>query len=648
VGGEFGFPPEKELLLSANHPSQPHAPAQEGWKYSVGLSLATLGIVYGDIGTSPLYALRECFHGPHAVLPTHENVLGVLSLIFWAIVITVTLKYCVYLLNADNHGEGGILALMALVRPVVANRRVRWLLVGLGIFGAALLYGDGMITPAVSVLSAVEGLDVATTRFKESVVPITIVILIGLFLVQRRGTGGIGRIFGPVMLVWFASISILGVLGILSQPQVLEAIHPVHAVRFFAANGFHGFLVLGSVFLVATGGEALYADMGHFGPRPIRLDWFSIVMPSLLVNYFGQGALLLTDESVARNPFYHLVPTWGLYPMVVLATMATVIASQALISGAFSLTRQAVQLGYLPRVEIIHTSSHQIGQIYVPQVNWLLMIGTISLVVGFRSSSSLAAAYGIAVTGTMVITAILAHFVTRRLWRWPLWASIGVTVCFLAVDLSFFGANAVKVLDGGWVPLVVALVIYTLMTTWKKGREILAERLSRDALPFVQFVASVQEGMPQRVPGTAIFMARDPDATPTALLHNLKHNKVLHERVILLTVHNAEIPQVTPEERIRISDLGKGFYRIMASYGFTQNPEIPEILRSLREEGLELEIMSTTFFLSRETLIPSKKPGMAIWREKLFAIMTRNALRPTDFFRIPVNRVVELGMQVKV
>lgn len=622
--------------------------AAKGWKGTFGLCLATLGIVYGDIGTSPLYALRECFHGPHSVHPTHENVLGVLSLIFWAIVITVTLKYCVYLLNADNRGEGGILALMALVRPVVAGPRIRWLLVGLGIFGSALLYGDGMITPAVSVLSAVEGLQVATPFFKPYVGPITIVILIALFLMQKRGTGGIGRIFGPIMIVWFVTIAILGVLGIRHEPEVLGAINPLHAVRFFANNGYHGFLVLGSVFLVATGGEALYADMGHFGRLPIRIDWFCIVAPALLINYFGQGAFLLNEPEAAQNPFYRMVPSWGVYPMVALATIATVIASQALISGAFSLTRQAVQLGYLPRVEIIHTSSQQIGQIYVPQVNRLLMVGTIALVIFFKSSSSLAAAYGIAVTGTMVITAILAHFVTRRLWKWPTWASVSVTACFLAVDLSFFGANAVKVADGGWVPLAVALAIYTLMTTWKRGREILAERLQRDALPFRQFVASIQEGMPHRVPGTAIFMARDAEATPTALLHNLKHNKVLHERVILLTVMNAEIPVVSRGDMIRIEDLGKGVYKVLASYGFTQDPEIPEILRNLREEGLELDIMKTTFFLSRETLIPSKKPGMAIWREKLFAIMTRNAVRPTDFFRIPVNRVVELGMQVKV
>jgi KUP system potassium uptake protein len=637
--------------LSASLPSHTPDPAYEepkqGWSYTLVLCISTLGIVYGDIGTSPLYALRECFHGPHAVAPSHENVLGVLSLIFWAIVITVTLKYCVYLLQANNRGEGGILALMALVRPVLGGR-VRWVLIGLGIFGAALLYGDGMITPAVSVLSAVEGLEVATSFFKPYVVPITIVVLIALFLLQRRGTGGVGRIFGPVMLVWFSTIAVLGVMGIRRQPAVLEAVLPSHAVQFFLTNRFHGFLVLGAVFLVATGGEALYADMGHFGPRPIRIDWFAIVAPALLINYFGQGALLLSDPTAAHNPFFRMVPAWGRYPMVILATVAACIASQALISGAFSLTRQAVQLGYLPRVEIIHTSSREIGQIYIPRVNWILMLGTIGLVVGFKTSSSLAAAYGIAVTGTMVITAILAHFVTRRLWHWPLWASIGVTSCFLFVDLAFFGANAVKIADGGWVPLVVALLIYTLMSTWKRGREILAERLQRDALPFSQFVASVHDGMPQRVSGTAVFMAREPEATPTALLHNLKHNKVLHERVVLLTVVNEEIPQVPHRDRIRIDDLGKGFYRVLASYGFMQNPEIPEILRALREAGLDLEIMNTTFFLSRETLIPSKRPGMALWREKLFSLMVRNALRPTDFFRIPVNRVVELGMQVRV
>ena len=612
-----------------------------------GLALLALGVVYGDIGTSPLYSMRECFEGPHAVAATHANVLGVLSLIFWALVIVVTVKYHVYVLRADNNGEGGILALMALVRPVVQGRG-RWLLVGLGLFGAALLYGDGIITPAISVLSAVEGLEVATAVFHPYVVPITIGILIGLFLIQRRGTGGVGAVFGPVMLVWFSTLAVLGISGIVHQPSVLAAVNPLYAVRFFAANGMHGFLVLGSVFLVATGGEALYADMGHFGEQPIQIDWFSMVAPALLLNYFGQGALLIQNPEAAKNPFYLLAPSWALYPLVVLATMATVIASQAIISGAFSLTRQAVQLGYLPRLDIIHTSSSAVGQIYIPAVNWVLMVSTIILVISFRSSTNLAAAYGIAVTMTMLITTLLAFVVAWRRWKWPLWVAVSVTVLFLIVDLAFFGANIVKIHQGGWFPIVVGAAVYLLMSTWKRGRDILTERLQRDAFPFAQFVATVRPDSPPRVSGTAVFMARDSEATPAALLHNLKHNKVLHEQVILLTVITEEIPQVPKERRIEITDMTKGCYKVVAHYGFMQYPGVPDVLDSLRAKGLDLDLMRTSFFLSRETLIPSKRPGMALWREKLFALMSRNALRPTDFFRIPVNRVVELGMQVKL
>jgi KUP system potassium uptake protein len=612
-----------------------------------GLSLLALGVVYGDIGTSPLYSMRECFEGPHAVAPTHANVLGVLSLIFWALVIVVTVKYHVYVLRADNDGEGGILALMALVRPVVTGRG-RWILVSLGLFGAALLYGDGIITPAISVLSAVEGLEVATAVFQPYVVPITIVILIGLFLLQRRGTGGVGAVFGPVMLVWFSTLAVMGISGIVRDPRVLAAVNPLYAVRFFQANGLHGFLVLGAVFLVATGGEALYADMGHFGELPIQIDWFSMVAPSLVLNYFGQGALLIHNPAAAKNPFYHLAPDWALYPLVVLSTLATVIASQAIISGAFSLTRQAVQLGYLPRMDIIHTSSSEVGQIYIPGVNWLLMVSTIVLVISFRSSSNLAAAYGIAVTTTMLITTLLAFFVAYRRWKWPLWAAVAVTVLFLFVDLSFFGANMVKVLQGGWFPLVVGAFVYLLMSTWSRGRDVLAKRLQKDSFPFAQFVAGVRPESPPRVSGTAIFMARDADATPAALLHNLKHNKVLHEQVVLLTVVTEQVPQVPKEDRVELVDMTKGFYKAIAHYGFMQYPGVPDVLDSLRAQGLDLDLMRTSFFLSRETLIPSKRPGMALWREKLFALMSRNALRPTDFFRIPVNRVVELGMQVKL
>jgi KUP system potassium uptake protein len=635
-------PLQGQSEIEKSHGAHPHG------KRLALLSLGALGIVYGDIGTSPLYSMRECFHGVHAVPPTHANVLGVLSLIFWALVIIVTLKYHVYVLRADNNGEGGILALMALVRPVLRGRRMSWLLLGLGLFGAALLYGDGMITPAISVLSAVEGLKVATPFFDHSIVPITIGILVGLFAIQRRGTGGIGAIFGPVMLVWFAIIALLGISWLVREPSVLVAVNPIHAFRFFARNGLQGFFVLGGVFLVATGGEALYADMGHFGELPIQIDWFSIVAPSLLLNYFGQGALLLHNPEASRNPFYHMAPDWALYPLVILATIATVIASQAVISGAFSLTRQAVQLGYLPRVTIIHTSSHEIGQIYIPGVNWILMLATIGLVLGFHSSDNLAAAYGVAVTATMIITTLLAFVVARRLWHWPLPVALLVTALFLAVDLAFFGANIIKVLDGGWFPLVVGIVVYTLMSTWQKGRQKIAAELSLGALPFVDFAASLRPGSPIRVPGAAIFMARDDSATPVALLHNLKHNKVLHEKVVLLTIHALEIPQVPAKERVKVEDLGKGFFRILARYGFMENPSVPEVLELARAQGLDLSPMTTTFFLSRETLLPGKQKGLAALREHLFAVMVRNAVRPTDYFRIPPNRVIELGMQVKV
>ncbi|HEY8022273.1 MAG TPA: potassium transporter Kup, partial [Thermoanaerobaculia bacterium] len=528
----------------------------------------------------------------------------------------------------------------------------RWILVALGIFGAALLYGDGMITPAISVLSAVEGLSIATPFFNPYVVPITLVILFVLFLIQRRGTAGIGALFGPVMILWFVVLAVLGVVWTARMPSVLGAINPWHAVRFFLHNRWRGFLVLGSVFLVVTGGEALYADMGHFGRRPIRLAWFTFVLPSLLLNYFGQGALLLSHPDAAKNPFYELSgrlgPSWILFPMVVLSTVATIIASQAVISGAFSLTRQAVQLGYLPRFEIIHTSHEEFGQIYIPGVNWVLMVATIGLVLGFRTSSHLAAAYGVAVTTTMIITTLLAAVVARNLWKWKLWQVGLVTAGFLFVDLAFFGANMVKVADGGWFPLLVGSIVYTMMVTWQYGRRDLGEQLSRDALPFDKFVARMDPSHPHRVPGTAVFMARDPIATPTALLHNVKHNKVLHQRVVLLTALVEEVPQVSPERRVEVEPLGKDFYRVMARYGFMESPSMPEIIEKAREQGLQLDAMKTTFFLSRVTLLPTNKHGLAAWRDRLYALMSRNAVRPTDFFRIPPNRVIELGMQMRL
>jgi len=620
-------------------------PQESGLPHLLGLSLGALGVVYGDIGTSPLYAIRECFFGPHAVPVTRLNVLGVMSLIFWSLIVVISIKYLVFVMRADNRGEGGILALMALIRT---ERKRGWILIAMGLFGAALLYGDGMITPAISVLSAVEGLEVATTFFEPYVVPITIAILIVLFVIQRRGTEGIGKLFGPVMMVWFAALGVLGLVWVVREPQVLAAINPSHAFRFFGHNRLRGFLVLGSVFLVVTGGEALYADMGHFGRRPIRLAWFFLVLPALLLNYFGQGALLLERPGEVQHPFYNLAPSWALYPLVVMATVATVIASQAVISGAFSLTRQAVQLGYCPRVEIVHTSDEEIGQIYIPAVNWVLMLATIGLVIGFGESSNLAAAYGVAVTTTMVITTLLAFVVEGEVWGWSTFAAGVLTAAFLVLDVSYFGANIVKIPHGGWFPLVVAGFVYLLMSTWKQGRRILADRLREEALPIQEFVQSIKPGMPSRVPGTAIFLTTNPNGTPTTLLHNLKHNKVLHEQVIVMTVVTEEVPWVPSEERVTVEPLEKGIFRVKARYGFTQDPRAQDVLDCANGKGLELDLMKTTFFLGRETLIPSSRAGMYLWRKKLFAVMARNAQRFTDFFRIPPNRVVELGMQVSL
>ena len=610
------------------------------------LALAALGVVYGDIGTSPLYALRECFNGSHSVEATSANILGILSLIFWSLIIVVSIKYLMFVMRADNRGEGGILALMALARP--SDTHAQTTIVALGLFGAALLYGDGVITPAISVLSAVEGLKIATPLFEPYVIPITIVILVALFLVQSRGTSGIGAIFGPITVVWFLVLALLGVVWTAREPHVLTAINPIHGVEFFVRNGWQGFMVLGAVFLVVTGCEALYADMGHFGKRPIRLTWFVIVLPALLLNYFGQGALLLHDESARVNPFYHLAPGWALYPMVLLATSAAVIASQAVISGAFSLTRQAVQLGYCPRMEIEHTSPEEIGQIYVPQINWALMIATIALVLGFQTSSNLAAAYGVAVTTTMVITALMAYVVARRLWKWNVVTAIAVTAAFLVVDLAFFGANILKIEQGGWFPLAVAALIYLLMATWKTGRAILASRLREAAIPFDVFWAQITQNPPIRVPGTAVFLVGNPTGTPFPLIHNLRHNKVLHEQVLLLTIVTRELPRVSENDRIKIEPLGQRFYRVTVNSGFMEDTSVPELLARIDEQGLRVNPEQTTYFLGRETLIATGKPGMAIWRERLFAFMSRNAVPATMFFRLPPERVVELGVQVEL
>jgi KUP system potassium uptake protein len=620
---------------------------------TAALALAALGIVYGDIGTSPLYALRECFSGPHGITPTPANVMGVLSLIFWSLFIIVSVKYLLFVLRADNRGEGGILALMALVlqRPKGSHapRPGRPLLVVLGLFGAALLYGDGVITPAVSVLGAVEGLSVATPVFEPYVLPISLIIFLVLFLVQRHGTAGIGRVFGPFMCLWFITLAVLGVKEMVRNPEVLGALSPHHGVRFFLENGGHGFLVLGAVFLVVTGGEALYADMGHFGRRPIRWAWFGMVLPGLMLNYLGQGALLLRDAEAARNPFYLLAPSWALYPLVVLSTGAAVIASQALISGAFSLTRQAMQLGYCPRMELVHTSAEEMGQIYMPGLNMMLLIGVVLVVLGFRTSSALAAAYGIAVTATMAITTVLTYVIARERWGARRALALPVAGAFLAVDLAFFGANAVKIADGGWFPLVLALAIFTLMTTWKRGREILGAKLRAATIDLRELLDSLKgEHPPLRVPGTAVFMTGNLEGTPPALLHNLKHNKVLHEQVVLLTILSEEVPHVPLEERVEVEPLEQGVVQVIARYGFMEQPSIPDILKRCREKGLQFQLMGTSFFLGRETLIPSKKPGMAIWREALFFWMSRNARSATSFFRIPPNRVVELGAQVEL
>ncbi|WP_370641886.1 potassium transporter Kup [Myxococcus sp. AS-1-15] len=620
------------------------------FKRTALLALGALGIVYGDIGTSPLYALRECFTGPHGIHPTPQNVLGVLSLIFWSLLIIVSVKYLIFVMRADNRGEGGILALMALVmqRQKGQTHLNRPVLITLGIFGAALLYGDGLITPAITVLSAVEGLSVATPVFEPFVVPITLAILFVVFMVQRHGTAGIGAVFGPVMCVWFFTLAALGVKELVHNPAVLGALSPVHGVMLFVHNGWHGFLVMGGVFLVVTGCEALYADMGHFGWKPIRWAWFGAVLPALMLNYLGQGALLLRDASAARNPFYLLAPSWMLYPLVLLSAVAGVIASQALISGAFSLTRQAMQLGYSPRMEVVHTSAEEMGQIYLPGINWALMVGVFTLVLTFRSSSALASAYGIAVSTTMLITSVMAYVVARERWGVSRALALPVAGLFLTVELAFFSANAMKVADGGWFPLLLAVVIFTLMTTWKRGRDILAAKLRAASIPLKELLGSFGDHPPVRVPGTAIFMTGNAEGTPPALLHNLKHNKVLHEQVVLLTMQTQDVPHVPAEERVEVEPLEQGFVRVVATYGFTENPSIPDVLKRCREKGLQFQLMGTSFFLGRETLIPSKKPGMAMWREALFSWMSRNARSATAYFRIPPNRVVELGSQVEL
>ena len=619
-------------------------------RYLALLAVTALGVVYGDIGTSPLYAIRESFYGAHGIPVTPLNVLGVLSLVFWSLILVVTIKYHVVIIRADNKGEGGVVALMALVNGSRLARGLspRHIMVVLGIFGAALMYADGALTPAISVMSAVEGLEVATPALVHWVVPLTLIILVGLFLIQSRGTARIGAMFGPVMLVWFVTIAVLGLSQIVRQPGVLAAVLPTHAARFFADNVGRGFIVLGAVFLVVTGGEALYADLGHFGHRAIQVAWFSVGLPALLLNYFGQGALLLRDPSTAVNPFYHSAPSWALYPLIILATAAAIIASQAVISGAFSLTRQAVQLGYSPRLKIEHTSSREIGQIYVPTVNWGLMLVTCALVLGFETSSHIAGAYGVALSTLMVITTCMFYVMCREVWQWSRAKAVVVVGLFLAMDIPFLMANALKIQNGGWVPLAMAIGIYLLMTTWKRGREILAKRMLEKTVPLKMLLADLAAEPPIRVPGTAVFMYGTADGTPPALVHNLVHNKVLHEKVVFLTVITEDVPHVPGEERVTVKRSGKGFHTVTSRYGFMEDPEIEEILDACRTKGLDVRIEGTTFFLGRETLIAADRPGMAVWRERLFSFMSRNALRATAFFKIPPNQVFEVGTQVEL
>ncbi len=629
---------------------QDHAKQEPAGRYLYVLALGALGIVYGDIGTSPLYALRESFHAGHGLLPTPANVLGILSLICWSLIIVISVKYLVFIMRADNDGEGGILALTALVSPLVNIKRGggRWVLLGLGLFGTALLYGDGVITPAISVLSAVEGLEVATPLFEPYVLPITCLILVMLFLAQRVGTGRVGRVFGPIMVVWFVTLTLLGLVQIVRQPSILAALNPAYAVQFASANGLRAFSVLGSVFLVVTGGEALYADMGHFGRKPIRLAWFALVFPALLVNYLGQGALILSRPEASENPFYEMVPSILLYPMVLLATLATVIASQALISGAFSLTAQAVQLGYVPRLDIRHTSRREYGQIYIADINWLLMIGCLGLALTFRSSSNLAAAYGVAVTMTMVITTVLFYFLARDRWRWPLYLVLPLCLSFLLIDAAFLAANILKIPQGGWFPLVVAVAVFILLTTWKRGRALLSERLDAQVEPLSTFMERFAADPPPRVPGTAIFLYRSSLRTPYSLAQNLKTNKVMHERVILLSVKTAEVPRLKRSQRASLTHLGHGIYQVELNFGFMEQPNVPRALHTLWPDGHDIRLEDVTYFVGRETVLADERPGMSGWRERLFAILARNALGASTFYNLPAAQVVEIGTQVAI
>ncbi len=616
-----------------------------GARYLLILSITAIGVVYGDIGTSPLYAFRVCFYGPHAVLPTTNNVFGVLSLIFWSLILVVSIKYLLLVLRADNQGEGGILALMELVLPKKGPERT--VLLSLGLFGAALLYGDGSITPAISVLSAIEGLSIATPAFTSFVVPLTLIVLFFLFLAQRRGTGKIGLLFGPVMVVWFLVLGALGLVNIISRSEVLAAVNPAHAFRFIAAEGFESLFIVGAVFLVVTGAEALYADLGHFGRAPIRLAWFSLVLPCLLLNYFGQGALLLNDPSTAVNPFYHMAPAWALYPLVVLATAATIIASQAIISGVFSLTFQAVQLGYLPRLQILHTSEDEQGQIFLPPVNWLLFFTTASIVLGFRSSDNLAGAYGIAVSTTMVITTLLAYVALRKRWQWPLGAAGAVAGFFLAIDFGYFGANLLKIGEGGWFPLIIAATLYLLMSTWTEGRRVIARQIRDFVRPLKSYIETIDLRTVKKVPGTAVYLAPSPFSTPPAFVHNVRHNKIVHERILFLYVGYKNVPHVRADKRVNVKKLQGDVYRVVVRYGFMDRTDVRAVVRILDNKYLKINMEDTTFFVGRDTFIPTKSVGMSKWRGIIYLLMRRNSARAFRYFNLPPERVLEIGAQIK-
>jgi KUP system potassium uptake protein len=613
-----------------------------------GLSVAALGVVFGDIGTSPVYTFRECFNPEHGLPLNPEHVLGVLSLIFWALIIVVAVKYVLLIMRADNQGEGGILALLALALEAARAEGSRTLLVLLALGGAALFYGDSMITPAISVLSAVEGIGIATPALNRFVLPLAIAVLLALFLFQKGGTGRVGRLFGPVMVLWFAVIAVSGAFQITEAPGVLAALNPAHAVRIFVAAPAAGFVVLGAVALAITGGEALYADMGHFGRFPIRLAWFAVVLPALVLNYFGQGALILGNKAAIENPFFRMVPDWGLFPLVLLSTAATVIASQAVISGAFSLSRQAIQLGLMPPLDIFQTSARAQGQIYISQVNWLLLIAVLALVLGFQSSSGLASAYGFAVTGTMTITSVLAGAVMRGIWRWQWLTIAAVLVPIMTVDLALFGANALKIPSGGWFPLVIGLGVFTIMTTWREGRRLVLRRLANETVPLANFLATCETAPEARVSGTAVFLTAQTERVPSTLLRNLKHNKVLHQTVLLVRVVTENIPRVAGPDRIKARELGAGFWQIEAHFGFAQTPNVARELSRAEIPGLPLDPSQLSFFVGRTNVKPSSRPGMARWREHLYSGLVRIATRPTEFFRIPPDRVIELGTEVEI